>query len=145
MKHAPPATLRLAENKQKPFLGPGGFSSDQDDRYLQFWGPLVNTDGGQEIVWQGVSCSNLSNCQHSNIIRQWAELAYWFPFRTHAVGSSALSVLPSSSNLDFTSYAPTPPSTTAQQIVASGPHSYLTESPYPVVFQAWKSVTGVLK
>jgi len=135
-------TWALAQIHQKPFSGALNFFSD--NAMIQYWAALTNTDGGQEILW-GTACSSISNCQHSNIIRQWAELAYWFPSRSDAAGTRALTLLPRSSNIDFTGYAPPPSNLPVNQIWESGPHSYLRVSPYPSVFPAWQQIATQLK
>lgn len=137
-------TLTLSENTQKPFVGFLGFSSDQDDTTAQFWASLLNTDGGQESLWDA-PCSSMDTCQHSNIIREWAELAFWFPFRSHAVGTYPLGVLPSGNNLSLTSYAPPPAGNVVPAIWDTPAHSYLKDSPYPSVFPAWQQIAAALK
>lgn len=138
------------ELAQEPFVGPLGLSSDTDDSSTQFWASLMSTDGAQEVVW-GQECSSLSNCQHSNIIRQWAELAFWFPSRSDAAGVRPLGGVQS---FNFTQYAPPLPtgcgpipfSSGCGLLVFSAPtHSYLKVSPYPSVYPAWQQIAGGLK
>jgi hypothetical protein len=126
---------------QEPFVGFLGFS--KDDQSVQFWANLLSTDGSQESAWGQPPCSTVGACQHSNIIRQWAELSYWFPSRSEAAGLRPLRGIQS---IDFSMYAP-PPSSTNFGLLAfsAGTHSYLKKSPYPNVFPAWQQIRSVLK
>ena len=137
------ATMNLA---QEPFVGFLGLASD--DLTTQFWSTLESTDGGQEVVW-GQACSNYSNCQHSNLVRQWAELSFWFPARGEAAGAGPLSGM---NSLNFSAYAPPAPSNCyvpfssgCALFFSHGTHSYLMESPYSSVSPAWQQIQGVLK
>ncbi len=139
---------RDTELLQEPDVGVLGLFSD--NILTQFWSTLASTDGGQESLW-AAPCTSLANCQHSNIIRQWAELAYWFPSRSGAAGSGPLTSMQS---LDFTSYAPPiPPGCGAFPLSAicaglgytDPTHSYLELSPYPMVFKAWQQVSSALQ
>jgi len=118
----------------------------QDDATKQFWGSLRNTDAGQEMTWAQY-CSIPSPCAHSNITRQWAELAYWFPSISYAEGAGGLAynggtTAPATqtvTSVDFSAYSP----------LASGlgaaTHSYLSMQPYSVVFSAWTQIRTSLK
>jgi hypothetical protein len=72
---------------------------------------------------------------HSNIIRQWSELAYWFPSVTNAAGQQSVRSVPS---IGFTDYDPPSASLT-------NTHSYLKLQPYPSVFPAWKQIKGFMQ
>ncbi|HVI06841.1 MAG TPA: Ig-like domain-containing protein [Candidatus Binatia bacterium] len=140
---------------QQPYIGFLGLGSD--NATVQYWAALTSTDGGQEAIWSpGQGCSTVAGCHHSNLIRQWAELSFWFPSRSGAAGANDLSAYGITS-LNFTQYAPTTPSiclgnvgilTTIYycgQSSGQATHSYMAGQPYPAVFQAWQQVNGVLK
>jgi hypothetical protein len=129
-------TMNLLQQPYYSFLGLGS-----DNATTQFWAALVSTDGGQETVW-GQACSSYANCLHSNIIRQWAELSFWFPSRSAATGNGPIA---GTTSLNFTGYAPPPPSSGAALEFSSGTHSYLQLSPFPAVFPAWQQVQGALQ
>jgi hypothetical protein len=143
---------------QQPFIGFLGLGSDGPT--TQFWSSLLSTDGGQEAIWgesQGSipGCTTVTNCQHSNLIRQWAELAYWFPSRSGPAGATSLQAYGITSE-DFSAYAP-PPTSVCQgdpsllgaaacgKIEGTPTHSYLSDSPYPMEYPAWQIVNSVLK
>ncbi len=113
-------------------------TTNYSDEIQQYWARLSNTDGTQEAVWNNV-CAVASACKHSNIIRQWAELAYWFPATASAVGNHVAS---SMTNYDFTQFD----SLSLNLLKDFGPtHSYLKVAPYPSVWGAWQQVNGALK
>ena len=143
---------------QQPYIGFLGLGSDGPT--TQFWSSLLSTDGGQEAIWgesQGSipGCTTVTNCQHSNLIRQWAELAYWFPSRSGPAGATSLQAYGITSE-DFSAYAP-PPTSVCQgdpsllgaaacgKIEGTPTHSYLSDSPYPMEYPAWQIVNSVLK
>jgi hypothetical protein len=74
----------VSQTTQEPFVGPLGLADDRNDIGVQYWASLRDTDGSQESIW-GQPCSSLTDFQHSNIVRQWAELAYWFPVDSIAI------------------------------------------------------------
>jgi len=135
--------MAISEKQQKPYVGLLGLQTDEDDSVVQFWAALLNTDSGQEALWGSSTGCNINTCQHSNIVRQWAELAYWFPARSHALGSNAFSLLPALSNVDFTPYSP--PSAALFTITNTSTHSYLATNPYSTEYQAWKTLAALLK
>ncbi|HEX4965048.1 MAG TPA: Ig-like domain-containing protein [Thermoanaerobaculia bacterium] len=104
-----------------------------DGPTLQFWAKLRHTDGGQEILWDN-ACITPATCSHSNILRQWAELAYWFPSVSKPVGSLAIDSL---TNLNFSSYAP--------NIAIVPSHSYMGFTDYTKVYGAWVEVRKALQ
>jgi len=106
-----------------------------DNMVSQYWAALTNTDGNQEKLWGDPACTVASACLHANIVRQWAELAYWFPSLSDAAGTHAINPVTS---IDFTPYDPSlaKPATT---------HSYLKISPYSDVYPAWQLVKAALK
>ncbi len=105
-----------------------------DNEISQYWATLTHLDGSQELLW-GSPCSSASTCKHSNILRQWGELAYWFPSVSNATGQQSLSTIPS---LDFGSYAPF-------SLIPSSTHSYMRLQPYYAVYPAWQKVHGAMK
>jgi hypothetical protein len=107
-----------------------------DDETYQFWAQPTHTDGSQELLW-GAPCSTPSTCQHSNILRQWGELAYWFPAVSYAVGSQSVGTL---TPMNLTSPYD-PPNITSP----SSTHSYLRLQPYYSVYGAWQSIHGAMK
>jgi hypothetical protein len=119
------------EVAQEPYVGILGFSTDDID--TQFWSTLASTDGGQETIWSQ-ACSSYSNCRHSNIIRQWAELSYWFPSRSTAAGQGSLAGM---ANINFGPYAPA--------LGLEATHSFLKVGPYSKVFPAWQDINTALK
>ena len=90
------------------------------------------------------TCTTIGTCAHANIVRQWAELAYWFPFRTHAVGAGALMGVPVT-NIDLTLYAPPPQGNVFQQLGNTPAHSYLEDSKYSLEFTAWQQIASSLQ
>jgi hypothetical protein len=112
---------------QKPdtgFLGLGA-----DSRKVQFWGRLANTDSNEEIVFGGGS--------HSNVLRQWAELAHWFPALSGPMGLKNFPNLPAQSgsrNCNF--------SGSNQGLSES--HGYMQASPYSTVWSKWKNIKEFL-
>jgi hypothetical protein len=104
-----------------------------NDESQQYWARLSNTDGEQEANLWNNPCGTASLCKHANIIRQWAELAYWFPATANAVGQHSVG---SMASYDFTPYDPIS--------VPKATHSFLKLAPYPSVWPAWQQVNGAL-
>jgi hypothetical protein len=108
---------------QKPFLGLLGLASD--DRHTQFWGRLYNTGPDQEYLW------GFSGSGHMNVIRQWAELAYWFPAVSAATGTAGQLKL---RNTDFSRFG--------DFISPIDGHSYLRTRPFAEVWEAYAAVAA---
>jgi hypothetical protein len=134
-----PGLWLLAQDLEKPNvlnnIGLGAVSAFVgDSEILQYWSTLTHLDGSQELLW-GAPCSTASTCHHSNILRQWGELAYWFPSVSNATGNQSLSTLTS---IDFGPYDPF-------SIIPPNTHSYLRLQPYYAVYPAWQAVHGAMK
>jgi hypothetical protein len=111
-------------------------STTPDNETQQFWAQTTHTDGEDEILW-GQACSTPSTCQHSNILRQWSELAYWFPAVENAAGSQNVAGAVTLNPLDLTTYAPS-----SLGVLQS--HSYLTLQPYFSVYGAWQEIHNAM-
>lgn len=118
-----------------PYVGGVNLTVTGDNAIIQFWGNLTHQDGMQEQMW-GSACYTASTCTHSNVIRQWAELAYWFRAISNPIGYQSLNTV---TNINFSA---SDPSTT---IPSSNTHSYLKVLPYPQVASPWQSIKGALK
>lgn len=111
-----------------PQTGPLGLFSDS--RHQNFWAKLKNTGSEEDAIFG-------DGLTHSNIVRQWAELAYWFSPLSGPVGSGPVPQIESSGgiNCNLTSFGGT----------ADESHSYLTIRTYPQVFEGWKKVSAYLR
>ncbi|MBN1571323.1 MAG: hypothetical protein JXA73_26040 [Acidobacteria bacterium] len=122
-----------AQILQKPYVGFLGLG--WDSRYVQYWASLSNTGGDQETIWSNDCSNNVALCQHSNIIRQWAELAYWFRPLSVAAGTKSIADI---QNIEFTGFGESSSNPTPS-------HSYLKIRPFSVVFDAWSQIAEELK
>ena len=120
-----PLVWQASQRLQKPNVGFLGVLPDF--RYSQFWGQLDNTSAAEQIVFATPSAANAA------VVRQWAELAHWFPATSVAAGRVTIGEA-----IDFSSAAPNG----VTNAVLS--HSYMTGLE---IYRAWPmfvSVTAVL-
>lgn len=118
------------QSRQEPNVGPLGLFTD--DRQGQYWAVLQNTDSMEEAVFASVG-------SHSNIIRQWAELAYWFKSLSGPIGSRHFpNFSMQSKNCNFTQFAPPPlvPDLDAD----ARTHGYMHSQPFSKVALPWTHV-----
>lgn len=122
-----------------------------DNSSVQYWGTLPGTDGSQESLWSNPpTCSPLlGSCGHSNLIRQWAELAYWFPSLSFAAGNRDLTGLGITSQnlggnngapsvLDFANFA-------SDSQAFEDSHDYTYTVPFSHVYPAFQILVGDLQ
>jgi hypothetical protein len=113
-----------SQTLQKPNVGLLGLGADS--RSVQFWGRLANTDQTEEGTFSNVG-------SHSNLIRQWAELAHWFPSLSGPLGAGSFPNFPAGSgsqNCKFTGF-----------VTKAGPtdsHSFMGSMPLSTVWQPWQ-------
>jgi hypothetical protein len=107
---------------QKPNFGPLGILAD--NRATQFWALLPNTGPEEEYLW------NFGGT-HSNMTRQWAELAHWFPPLSLAAGQAFHANL---RNWDFSPWGGVSPALS---------HGYMTGRPLPDVWGAYEALQTI--
>ena len=112
-----------------------GLNEKADDSSTQYWASFPFVDGSQESLWSGGT--------HSNLIRQWGELAYWFPSLSHAAGTRDLSALGIVSQ-SFAAVAPAAPGLTDLSNITTS-HTYLYDMPYSHVYSAFQTLVTDLK
>jgi hypothetical protein len=117
---------------QKPAVSFLGLGSEGPD--AMFWGALLNTSDAENQVWSAGTGAPIEAIR--NTTRQWAELAYWFPVTTKAVGVIG-GEGPSWLRHDFSSVG-------AGGTLPSS-HSYMTQFPFSQVWSAWATVSLELK
>jgi hypothetical protein len=100
---------------------------------IPFWATLRNTDLEENLVFGDQPANS------SNIIRQWAELAHWFPSVSRATGQGTL---PTIANIDFSSFAPDV-SKQPKSILES--HSYMTILPLNQVWCGFQKYRDIFK
>ena len=118
-----------------PYVGGVNVTVTGDNAITQYWANLTHQDGMQEQMW-GSACFTPSTCSHSNAIRQWAELAYWFRAISNPIGYQSLSTV---TNINFSGSDP------SSSNLNSNTHSYLKVLPYPQVASPWSLIKGALK
>lgn len=116
---------------QKPNVGPFGFNAD--DMQTQFWAQLSGPVEEQFYLWT-------DRGDKSNIVRQWQELAHWFPAISRPIGIGASDVFNSNNNQNknFTSFGTTPSETEYT-------HSYLRMGRFYKVWPAFDQMKEVMK
>jgi transglutaminase-like putative cysteine protease len=108
--------------KQRPYNLSLEVSLIASDRESQFWADLRDTGNETEALWGGVS-------SHANLIRQWAELSYWFPSLTEAAGAGAQ---PHLDNIDLSFYG--------NFVDLTMSHSFMRMRPYDEVWSGWHTI-----
>jgi hypothetical protein len=109
---------------QKPNVGLLGV--ENDSRTVQFWGLLAGTDAQQEYLW------DFQHGTHANVIRQWAELAHWFPSVSGPAGSRPVGGL---ANEDMRSYGGDG---------GFSSHTYMGAAPFSTVWGAYAAYRAFL-
>jgi transglutaminase-like putative cysteine protease len=132
--------MQLAQKPNFFFLGLGS-----DTFLTQFWARIPGTDREEESIWApypGRQCVDTIDPpdarRHGNLLRQWAELAHWFPSRSRAISRLAQSAVSPSNNLNFTQWGDMLP----HQSTAS--HSYLMVRKFSEVWGAYALLHGAL-
>jgi hypothetical protein len=100
--------------------------------------PLAPGPGCSQKTWKNLTSSEIlvwGTCQHSNILWQWGELAYWFPSVSNATEQQSLSTLTS---IDFDPYDPF-------SLISPNAHLYMRLQPYYIVYPAWQAVHGAVQ
>jgi len=116
---------------QKPY-GLELFGSGKDHQYAQIWGHLPNDDPTSAGVWDDGYVS------HANVIRQWAELAYWFPSMSLPVGMQELKV-EGVTNEPFDVYGQS-----TSSIYDGDSHSYLNNKTFSKVWPAFDKLKALM-
>ena len=121
---------------QKPRIAyvPGLWSafSRLDNRAQRFWATLgIDTRAG-EYLWGPAG-------NHSNITRQWAELAFWFPSLSQAAGTADLSASGIES-LSFADIGGLP----NESVLGGLSHSYMTDKPLHEVWAGHRRLRAIL-
>jgi hypothetical protein len=114
----------ILQRAQKPNIGPAGIF--RDNRKVQFWGLLRDAGADQEYLWD-------FRGSHAHQIRQWAELAHWFPALANATGRQ---LQPGMENRNVTSYG-------GGEAVES--HTFMTSAPFPSVWGAFEVYRDLFK
>lgn len=123
----------LMQQLQKPNTGALGFGAD--DASVSYWGRLPKTSETWDNLFP------VRDAASANAMRQWSELAHWFPSLSGPAGLSVpgLASLSDPTNQrpviteDFTSYS------------NSWGHSYLLEQPYASVASAFRTLASHLR
>lgn len=143
------AAWATAQVRQKPYAGVLGLAGDNAS--TQYWASLTGTDGSQEYLWGGNCSGQPVSCQHANVIRQWAELTYWYPALSGAAGSRLLYVN-GVTNIDLSLYGPpadgivtTAINTLLQGMPETQSHSYLVMRPFASVYGAYQQIRQSLE
>jgi hypothetical protein len=122
------------QQAQKPNVGPLGLGSDSISR--QFWGKMDNTGVDEQFPWQPNDDLPINNDAHANVVRQWAELAHWFPSMTLPAGYGVLSSdVDTIQNIDFTPFGG--PGGPANTLIS---HSYMTGKDF---FEVWGAYVAI--
>ena len=108
-----------------------------DDRSLQLWATLNVKAEGEESVWADGN-------NHSNITRQWAELALWFPSLSAAAGTQALH-LNGVQDEDFSSYGGDDSGFDPLAALHVLSHGYMIDKPFYEVWGAHVRFKELLK
>jgi hypothetical protein len=117
---------------QKPRIGyvPGVWTPfvRVDGRSRRFWATLRTDTRSSEYLWG-------EGGNHSNVVRQWAELAFWFPSLSQAAGTVDLA----SAGIDSVSFAAfgTVP---GPSLIGAQSHSYMTDRPLELVWPAFRQL-----
>ena len=128
---------------QKPFVSFRGLASDT--RSSQFWGALADA-GARAIGEEPITIADVDylfgvpSAASANALRQWAELAYWFPSLSGAVGAGdAASGVPLPANVRTFNLQK------ASAISDKKWHSAMHEQPYLTMIDEWKILTSALR
>ena len=139
----PPHAWHLVQVNGKPyttFVGLSFLPEANDDLLKQHWVSLLNTSNTAEMadlarLWgDGQS--------HAGQLRQWAELAFWYPAITVAVGAHSLPA--AAANIDFTLLGGSegPPLVGGNGVPS---HTYLWITPLPgPIWHAFTSLAAVM-
>jgi hypothetical protein len=132
-----------------PAIGRYLWALPPDSSSVQYWGQLRNDSPAQSIWPQSITgdpaLDQRIRATRVQLIRQWAELAEWFPSTSKAVGITE-ALPPKIKSLNFTEYglftgARTGRDVFIPQIIT---HSYMTMKPLWQVFPAFKAVSAEL-
>jgi hypothetical protein len=121
----------LGQLSQTPDVGRLGVEPDLNNPLT--WALLPHSTDAENYLWS-------DGADHSNIVRQWTELAYWFPALMPATGNGCLdgsTVCPDPSNVDLT------PFDDGSDLGES--HSYMLERRLSDVWLAFKMVRDKLQ
>lgn len=126
---------------QKPNIGPAGLLPEPI--VPLFWGAWPNLTEAEQFLWPEAQRSGSTR----RLVRQWAELAHWFPSLSVAAGRTGnLGILPTFGYraLDFSQYGKVEgvESLSAQGIRDS--HSYLSNWGIQRVWGGWREMAVAL-
>jgi hypothetical protein len=134
----------LLQIKLKPFMvtsliaEPG---EPSDNRFIQYWGHLRH-DLQALDAWPETRDPQVWASQRQTV-RQWAELAEWFPSTSKAVGVTENTQASGIMNINFTKYGQKTTFTLNRIVTIT--HSYLRMKPIWSVFTAFQAIGDELR